>query len=92
MRHGSEIVDFGRADVGDDGDEVGGIAEVTVVKEEFDTSLVSVFVDVVDTSGIENGCTTDDSVYLRVLDKSGWLDLLSSWPLVTFVCVAKRYR
>lgn len=64
MRHGSEVVDFRGADVGDDGDEIGGIAEVTVVKEEFYSSLVSVFVDVVDASSIENGCTTDDTVHL----------------------------
>lgn len=64
MTHRSQVVDLGRADVGDDGDEVGGITKITVVKEELNSGLVSVFVDVVDTSGIECGRTTDDAVDL----------------------------
>ncbi len=70
VRHGAEVVDFSGADVGDDGDEVGGIAEVTVVEEEFDARLVSVLIDVVNATGVEDGGTTDDSVDLFGVDGS----------------------
>jgi len=60
--HGAEVVDLIGLDVGDDGDEVGGVAEVTVVEEELDSALVAVAVDVVDAAGVEGRRTTDDAV------------------------------
>ena len=47
-----------------DGDEVGSITKITVVKEELNASLVSIFVEVVNTTSIESGSTTDDSMNL----------------------------
>ncbi len=37
------------------------------MKEEFHSSLVSVLIDVVNSSGIEDGSSTDNSMHLRKL-------------------------
>ena len=66
MTHSTQVVDFGWADVGDDGDEVSCIAKITVVEEEFDSGLVPVFVDVIDTAGVECGCTANDTMDLWI--------------------------
>ena len=54
VTHGSKVIDLGGANVGDDGDKIGGIAKVTVVEEELDSGLVPVLVDVIDTASVEN--------------------------------------
>jgi hypothetical protein len=64
MTHGSQVVDFSGFYVGDDCDKVSGITKVTVVKEKLNPSLMSVFVDVVNTSSVECGCTTNDTMNL----------------------------
>mmetsp|Transcript_47033 Transcript_47033/g.87364 ORF Transcript_47033/g.87364 Transcript_47033/m.87364 type:complete len:234 (+) Transcript_47033:55-756(+) len=64
VRHGSKVVNFRRTDLGNDGDEIGGIAEVAIVKVELDASLVAVLVDVVDTAGVEGRGAADDAVNL----------------------------
>merc|ERR1719199_537081 len=60
--HGTEVVDFGGADLGDDGDQVGGIAEIAVVKEELDAGGVTVLVEMVNAAGVEGRRTTDNAV------------------------------
>lgn len=65
MRHGTKIVDLSRLDIGDDGDEVGGIAQVSVVKKDLDSSLVTVSVNVIDTTSVEARGTTDNTVDLK---------------------------
>ena len=69
--HGTEVVDFGGADLGDDGDQVGGIAEIAVVKEELDAGGVTVLVEMVNAAGVEGRRTTDDAVDLYV--ESHWI-------------------
>ena len=69
MTHSSQVVDLSWTNVGDDGNEVGSIAKITVVKEELDSGFVSVFVDVVNTSSVEGGSTTDDSMDLSCQHK-----------------------
>ena len=64
MTHCTQVIDFSWAYVGDDGDEVSGITKITVMEEQFDTSLMPVSVDVINASSVESGRTTDDSVYL----------------------------
>lgn len=65
MGHGTEVVDLGRLDIGDDRDQVGGVAKISVMKENLDSGLVSVSVDVVDTSSVKARRTTDNSMDLR---------------------------
>ena len=64
MTHCTQVVDFRWAYIGDDGNEVSCITEITIVEEQFDTSLMPVFVNMVDTSCVECRSTTDDSMYL----------------------------
>ena len=42
--HGAKVVDLGGSDGGDDPNEVGGVTEVAVVKEQLDVGAVAVFV------------------------------------------------
>ena len=72
--HGTEVVDFGGADLGDDGDQVGGIAEIAVVKEELDAGGVTVLVEMVNAAGVEGRRTTDDAVNLYV--ESHWIGMI----------------
>ena len=53
MTHSTQIVDFSRSNIGDDSDEVSGVTEITVMEEKLGSLLVSVFVDVVNTSSVE---------------------------------------
>ena len=53
MTHGSEIIYLIGTDVGNDGNEIGGIAKISVVEEEFDTCFMTVFINVVDTTCIK---------------------------------------
>ena len=70
MTHGTQIVDFIRAYIGDNGDEVSGITEITVMEEKLGSLLMPVFVDVVDTSSVKSGCTTNDTMNLtRIIRK-----------------------
>ena len=64
MTHSSQVVNFGRADVGDDGNKVSCITKITVVEKELHASFMSIFVNVIDTPGVEGGCTTNDSMDL----------------------------
>ena len=62
--HGSEIIDFGGLGVGGDGDEIGGIAKITVMQEDLDAGLVAVLVNVLDTAGVKTRGSSHDSVDL----------------------------
>ena len=64
VTHGTQVVDLGRLDVVDDGNEVGGIAQVSVMQENLDSSLMAISVDVLNTSCVEATGTTDNSVDL----------------------------
>jgi hypothetical protein len=64
VTHGSEVVNFGRLDLGNDSDEVRGIAKITIVQKQLHSRLVTIAVDVVNTPSVERGRTTDDSVDL----------------------------
>ena len=71
MTHGTQVVNLIRLDVGNDGNKIGSITQVTIVKEKLNASLVAVTVDVVDTTSVEGGGTTDDSVDLLLNWKEG---------------------
>lgn len=55
MTHGTQVVNLIRLDVGNDGNKIGSITQVTIVKEKLNASLVAVTVDVVDTTSVEGG-------------------------------------
>lgn len=65
MTHSSKVVNFIRLNVSNNGDKVGGITKISIVKKELYTCLVTVAVDVVDTASVEGRTTTDDSVDLK---------------------------
>ena len=65
MTHGSQVVDLRGLDVIDDGDEIGGVAQVTVVQEDLDSGLVAVLVDVLNSASIEGTGATYDAVDLQ---------------------------
>ena len=53
VTHGTQVVNLIGLDIGNDGNKVGGITQITVVKEELNSSFVAVTVDVVDTASVE---------------------------------------
>jgi len=65
VTHGSQVVDLRGLDVIDDGDEIGGVAQVTVVQEDLDSGLVAVLVDVLNSASIEGTGATYDAVDLQ---------------------------
>lgn len=67
VRHGAQVVDLLRLDIGNNGDEIGSIAQISVVEEKLDSSFVAVAVDVIDTSSVEGGGTTDNAVDLYIM-------------------------
>lgn len=71
VTHGTQVVNLIRLDVGNDGNKIGSITQVTIVKEKLNASLVAVTVDVVDTTSVEGGWTTDDAVDLLFNWKEG---------------------
>lgn len=69
MTHCTEIVNFCGSNLGNDRDEVCRVAQVTIVKEQFNPCFVAILVDVVDTSRVETRGSTDDTVYLQTPNK-----------------------
>jgi hypothetical protein len=65
VTHGTQVVDFLRLDLGNDGDEIGGVAQVTVMQKELDSTIVTILVDVLDTPSVERRGTTDDTMDLK---------------------------
>ena len=55
VTHRTEIVDFVGLRFGNDGDKVGGVTKITVMKEKLNSSLMSIFVNVVNTASVERG-------------------------------------
>lgn len=64
VTHCSQVVNFGWFHFRDDADKVGGIAQISIMQVELDSSLVTIFVDVVDATGVETRRTTDNSMDL----------------------------
>ena len=67
MTHGTQIVNLIRLHVGNDGNKIGSIAQVTIVEEELDSRIVTVAVDVIDAARVEGGRTTDDAMDLKLV-------------------------
>jgi hypothetical protein len=65
VTHGTQIVDFCGSDVGNDGNEIGSIAKVTVMQKDLDARLVAIFVDMVDTASVKGRGTPDNAVDLK---------------------------
>jgi hypothetical protein len=65
MTHGSQVIDLGGLDVVDDRDEVGSIAQISIMQENLDSGFVAILVNVINASSIEATRTTDYSVDLR---------------------------
>ena len=53
MTHSTQVVNFIRLHVSNDGNKIGSIAEITIVEEKLDTSFMTVTVDVINTSGVK---------------------------------------
>jgi hypothetical protein len=64
VTHGSQVVNFRRPDFGNNGNQVGCIAQVTIMKKQFHASVMAIFVDMVDASCVERRGTTDDAMDL----------------------------
>lgn len=62
VTHGSQVVDFVWLDLLDDANEVGGVGQVTVVQDEVFIVDVRILIQMVNTVGIEQGCTALDAV------------------------------
>jgi hypothetical protein len=66
VTHGSQVVNFGWLDFGNDGDEIGSIAQITIMQIQLHSSFMSVAIDMIDTSGVETGRPTNDTMDLKV--------------------------
>jgi len=53
VTHSTQVVDFIGLHVGNNGDKIGSIAEITIMKEKLNTSFMTVTVDVVNAAGVE---------------------------------------
>jgi hypothetical protein len=53
MTHGAQIVNFIRFYVRNDGDKIGSIAQVSIMKKKLDSSLMAVAVDVIYTTSVK---------------------------------------
>ena len=65
MTHSSQIVYLGGLDIVDDRDEVGSVAQVSIMQKNLDSGFVTIFVNVINASSIEATRATDYSVDLR---------------------------
>mmetsp|Transcript_11082 Transcript_11082/g.17785 ORF Transcript_11082/g.17785 Transcript_11082/m.17785 type:complete len:277 (-) Transcript_11082:110-940(-) len=62
VTHGTQIVNFGGFDAGNDSNQIGSIAQITVMQVHFDACFMAISVNVVDTTRVETRRTTDDSM------------------------------
>ena len=69
VRHGAEVVDLGGADLGNDGDQVSSIAEITIVQEELDAGGMTILVEMVDAASVEGRRAAYDAVDLNKLKR-----------------------
>jgi len=67
MTHGTQVVNFGGLRFGNNSDEVGCITQIPIVQKELDSGLVTVTVNVVNTTSIEARGTSDNSMDLETL-------------------------
>jgi hypothetical protein len=65
VTHGTQVVDFLRLDPGNDADEIGGVAQVTVMQKKFDSSIMTILVNVIDASSVETRGATDNTMDLK---------------------------
>src|SRR4051794_10494641 len=59
----SKVVDFGRPDLLNEPDQVGGIGHVAVVQEKRYIAVMGVFVEMIDTRGVERRRAAFDAVH-----------------------------
>lgn len=64
MTHCSQIVNFVRLHICNDSNEIRRIAQITIMQKKFDSSLMTITIDVINTAGVEGGGTTNDSMNL----------------------------
>ena len=64
MGHGTKIVDLSGLNIGNDGDQVGGVAKISIVKKDLYSSLVAVSIDVIDTTSVEARRAADNTMDL----------------------------
>ena len=53
VTHGAQIENLIRLHICNDGNKVGSITQVAAVKEKFDSSVVTIVVDVIDSPSVE---------------------------------------
>mmetsp|Transcript_16924 Transcript_16924/g.34727 ORF Transcript_16924/g.34727 Transcript_16924/m.34727 type:complete len:239 (-) Transcript_16924:116-832(-) len=63
VTHSTKVVNLSRTNLRYDGDEVGCVAKIAIVKEQLHTSVVAVFVNVVNATGVEGGGATNDAMH-----------------------------
>jgi hypothetical protein len=70
VTHGTQVVDFLRLDLGNDADKIGGVAQVTIMQKKLDSSIMTILVDVIDTSSVETRGTTDNTMDLKEKERN----------------------
>lgn len=64
VTHCTKIVNFIRFDVSNNGDEVRRVTKIAVMKEKLHSGIMTVTVDVINTTCVEGRTTTDDAMNL----------------------------
>jgi hypothetical protein len=67
MRHGTKVVHLRGLYCGNDGNEIGGIAQVTIVQKQLDTCFMPIAVQMINAAGVETGGAADNAVDLCVV-------------------------
>ena len=67
MTHGSQVIDFGWLHLGDQTNQIGRIANVAVVQKELHVLFMSILINMVNSTGIERGCSTNKTMHLAVI-------------------------
>ena len=80
VTHGTKVVNFGRLYFRNDGNQVRGIAKIPIVQKQLHPCLVTISVDVVNTTSVKGGRTTDNS-----------MDLTREREESEFRCAQKRH-
>jgi hypothetical protein len=65
VTHGSQVVYFGWLDFRNDRNKIGRIAQVTIMQIQLHPRFMSITVNMIDTSGVETGGPTNDSMDLK---------------------------
>jgi hypothetical protein len=64
VTHGTQVVDFIRLCRRDDANQVGCVAQVPIMQKQLDSSLMTIFVNVINTTSVEARGAADDTVDL----------------------------